>query len=258
MIRALWTAASGMEAQQLSVDTIANNLANVNTTGYRRAKVAFQDLFYETLRAGGLSPVGPVQVGHGVIAAVGQRSFQQGAIEPTGNPLDLAIEGQGFFVVSSGETTAYTRDGNFRLNAEGIIVTSGGYQLQDEGGGELQIPDNATDISIGPDGTITAREADGTIQTVGQIQLVRFVNPGGLEAIGNNLFRETEASGQVEEGTPASEGFGTICQEFLERSNVSVVEEMVSLIVAQRAYELNSKAVQSADEMLGLANNLRR
>lgn len=258
MIRALWTAASGMEAQQLSVDTIANNIANVNTTGYRRARVSFQDLFYETLRSGGASPVGPLQVGHGVSAAAGQRAFQQGSVEPTGNPLDLAIEGEGFFAVSAGETTAYTRDGNFRINAEGIIVNGAGYALQDEGGGELQLPDDARDISISPDGVVSARSADGSIETVGQIKLVRFINPGGLEAVGGNLFRETEASGEVEEGTPAAEGFGTICQEFLERSNVSVVEEMVGLIVAQRAYELNSKAVQSADEMLALANNLKR
>lgn len=258
MIRALWTAASGMEAQQLSVDTIANNLANVNTTGYRRARVSFQDLFYETLRSGGASPVGPLQVGHGVAAATGQRAFQQGPIEPTGNPLDIAIEGEGFFAVSAGDTTSYTRDGNFRVNAEGIIVNGDGYMLQDEGGGELQLPDDARDISISPDGIITARAADGSSQQIGQIKLVRFVNAGGLEAAGGNLFRETEASGEVQEGTPAAEGFGTICQGYLERSNVSVVEEMVSLIVAQRAYELNSKAVQSADEMLGLANNLRR
>jgi flagellar basal-body rod protein FlgG len=248
-----------MEAQQLNVDTIANNLANVNTSGFRKARVAFQDLFYETLRAGGAAPVGPLQVGHGVRPSAGQRSFAQGATEPTGNPLDLAIEGEGFFVVSVGDITAYTRDGNFRVNAEGIIVTADGYVVQDEGGGELQLPENARDISIDADGVVTARSGtDGSVQVVGQLKLAKFVNPGGLEAMGHNLFQQTEASGEAEEDVPAAEGFGRICQGFLERSNVSVVEEMVNLIVAQRAYELNSKAIQSADEMLGLANNLRR
>ncbi len=247
-----------MEAQQLNVDTIANNLANVNTSGFRKAKLSFQDLFYETLRGVDSAAVGPLQVGHGVRPAAGQRSFLQGAIEPTGNPLDLAIEGDGFFVLSVGEETAYTRDGSFRLTGEGILVSADGCPVQDDGGGEIQFAEDVEDISIGPDGAITATAIDGTIETIGQLKLAKFVNPAGLEAAGNNRFLATEASGEVEEDVPGAEGFGSVCQSYLERANVSVVEEMVNLITAQRAYELNSKVVQSSDEMLGLANNLRR
>ncbi|NPV69705.1 MAG: flagellar basal-body rod protein FlgG [Firmicutes bacterium] len=258
MIRSLWTAASGMHAQQLNVDTIANNLANVNTTGYRKARVSFQDLFYETLRGAGASPVGPLQVGHGVRPGAGQRSFTQGATEPTGNPLDLAIEGEGFFCVTLGDETMYTRDGNFRIDGEGYLVTTDGFKVQDDGGSEIQLPEDAQDVSISADGIITVRGADGSIQQVGQLKMSWFVNPAGLESVGHNLFRQTEACGEIREGTPANEGMGRICQGYLERANVSVVEEMVSLIVAQRAYELNSKVVQSSDEMLGIANNIRR
>lgn len=264
MIRALWTASSGMYAQQLNVDTIANNLSNVNTAGFKKNRVDFQELFYETLRpaanAGGEEQAAPgnIYVGYGVRAAATAKLFSQGPLQPTDNPLDLAIEGDGFFQVTLGDgTVAYTRSGVFKLSGDGRIVTSDGYYLQYDGEG---LPENATEISIGEDGRITATvegEAEG--QEMGQILLVRFVNPAGLEAMGRGLFRETQASGPAAEATePGTGGCGTIQQGVIEMSNVQIVEEMVNLIVAQRAYEINAKSIQTSDELLSLANNLRR
>jgi len=262
MLRSLWTAASGMLAQQLNIDVLSNNLANVNTSGFKRSRADFQDLLYETLRLAGAAssstteiPTG-IQLGHGTRPAAVQKIFMQGEYKQTKNELDIAIEGDGFFqvVMPDGEN-AYTRAGAFKLNSEGQIVTSDGYLMEPE----ITIPDDAMQISIGSDGTVSVRQAGQTQATeVGTIELARFINPAGLNSIGRNLYLPTSASGDEITGTAGEDGFGTLAQGFLEMSNVSVVEEMVNLITAQRAYEINSKAIQAADEMLQLANNLRR
>jgi flagellar basal-body rod protein FlgG len=262
MIRALFTAATGMTAQQMNIDTTANNLANVSTTGFKRSRVDFQDLLYQTPRMPGAqtaqsveAPTG-IQVGSGVRPASTQRIFSQGDFQQTDNPLDLVIEGDGFFQVLRGDgTTAYTRAGSFRKDANGRMVNPDGYALQPE----ISIPAQATNISIGTDGIVSVTLAgNNTPQQVGTIELAKFANPAGLNAIGRNLFLPTGASGTAVTGAPGSLNFGTLSEGFVEMSNVKVVEEMVNLIVGQRAYEAGSKAVQSADEMLQLANNLRR
>jgi len=262
MLTALWTAGTGMYAQQLNVDNIANNLANVNTVGYKRSRVDFQDLLYQTLRlagapsaAGTQIPTG-IEIGYGVRPVATQKIFSQGDFQQTENPLDLVIEGEGFFQISLPDgTVAYTRAGAFKTDGDGRIVTSDGFPLEPA----ITIPAEATDIIIGTDGTVSVKlPGSPTPQTVGQIELAKFLNPAGLQPIGRNLYLETEASGSPILGTPGQDGFGTIAQGFLEMSNVRVVEEMVNLIVGQRAYEVNSKAVQTADEMLQIANNMRR
>ncbi|ADL08731.1 flagellar basal-body rod protein FlgG [Thermosediminibacter oceani] len=268
MMRALWSASSGMLAQQLNVDVISNNLANVNTTGYKKSRVEFKDLLYETLRRpdvfqpGQGNPVG-LQVGHGVRPASTTRFFTEGNLQQTGNTFDLAIEGEGFFVVERPDgSRAFTRDGSFKVSIDGddrYLVTSEGYYVLDTDEDYISIPEDLTDINISANGTITGRDADGNIEEIGTIALARFLNPEGLLAVGNNLFEQTAASGEYQlKEDPNEPGFGTILQGFLEMSNVQVVDEMVNLIVAQRAYEINTKAIQTADEMLGQANNLRR
>jgi len=262
MIRALFTAATGMAAQQLNMDTTANNLANVNTAGFKRSRVDFQDLLYQTPRMPGAAttqtvgaPTG-LQVGSGVRPVSTQRIFTQGDFQQTGNPLDLVIEGDGFFqLLRPDGTTAYTRAGSFRNDANGRVVNPDGYPLQPE----IAIPAQATNIAIGTDGTVSVTLAGNTTpQQVGTIELARFANPAGLNAIGRNLLLPTVASGTAVTGVPGSQGLGTLSQGSIEMSNVKVVDEMVNLIIGQRAYEAGSKAVQSADEMLQLANNLRR
>lgn len=261
MIRALWSAASGMYSQQTAVDTISNNLANVNTSGYKRVRLEFQDLLYQNLRPTLPGEAG-LQVGLGVKSAASARSFGVGNLQQTDNPLDLAIEGPGFFEVELPDGVAYTRDGSFKLDSEGRVVTTGGYVVRLMGSGgdgdALEIPEGSSDLRVAKDGTVTVKDEDGELDEIGRIRLVNFVNPAGLEAIGENLYRATQACGDTIEGDPGEEGFGGIAQGFLEMSNVQVVTEMINLIMAQRAYELNSKAIQSADEMLGIANNLRR
>jgi len=259
MMRALWTAGSGMRGQQLNIDVIAHNLANVNTTGFKKSRVEFQDLIYETMRGtgtrqGGLSqPVG-IQVGHGVRPAATQRLFSPGSLQETGNPLDLAIEGTGFFeVLLPNGSTAYTRDGSFKLDADGYLVTSDGYLLLPE----VAVPPEAREINIGPEGMVSY-ELDGEREEGDQLTLVTFSNPAGLEAMGRNLYRDTGATGVLETGLIPGEDCGTLAPGYLELSNVQVVEEMVNMIVAQRAYETSAKAIQASDEMLSLANNLRR
>jgi len=262
MLRSLWTAASGMQAQQLNIDVLSNNLANVNTTGFKRSRADFQDLLYETLRLAGASsssttevPTG-IQLGHGTRPAAVQKIFMQGEYKQTKNELDIAIEGDGFFQITmpDGET-AYSRAGAFKVDSEGRIVTSDGYLMEPE----ISVPDDSMQISIGTDGTVSVRQAgENQAAEVGTIQLARFINPAGLNSIGRNLFLPTSASGDVITGTAGEDGFGTLAQGFLEMSNVSVVEEMVNLITAQRAYEINSKSIQAADEMLQIANNLKR
>ncbi len=262
MMRALFTSATGMSAQQVNMDVVANNLANVNTSGFKRSRVDFQDLLYQSSREAGATvakgaqvPTG-AQVGLGVRSAAVQKLYSQGEFQETGNKLDLVIEGNGFFqVLTPDGSTAYTRDGSFKMDSQGRIVTSEGYALQPE----ITIPPEATQISIGSDGTVSVSLPGQTQpQELGQIQIARFLNPAGLNSTGRNLALPTAASGEPATGTPGLEGLGTLAQGFIERSNVKVVEEMVNMIVAQRAYEVNSKSITTADEMLGIANNLRR
>lgn len=270
MMRALWSASSGMQAQQLNMDITSNNLANVNTTGFKKSRAEFKDLLYETIRRpddpelllGGATPVG-IQVGHGVRPSATTRDFSEGNLQPTGNTFDVAIEGPGFFMVERPDgNLAYTRDGAFKVSVDGderTLVTAEGHYVLDQDEDYITVPEGYTDISIASDGTITGLDEDGEIEDLGQIALVRFLNPEGLLAIGNNLFEVTGASGDpIPREDISEQGYGTLLQGFLEMSNVRVVEEMVNLIIAQRAYEVNTKAVQASDEMLAQANNLRR
>lgn len=261
MMRALYTSATGMIAQQFHMDVVSNNLANVNTVGFKKSRADFQDLLYQTLRpagatvADGAQVPAPLEVGLGVRPVAAVTLFSEGSFQQTGNPLDVAIEGDGFFKVQTPGGPAYTRDGAFKIDSQGNVVTSDGYKLQPD----IRVPEGAQQISVGKDGTITAVVGGAAEPTVlGQLQLVRFTNPAGLSHAGGNTYVPTAASGQPAEGTPGAEGFGRIAQGTLEMSNVQVVEEMVNMITAQRAYEVNSKSIQTADEMLGTANNLRR
>ena len=260
MIRSLFTGATGMIAQQMNVDVIANNIANVNTSGYKKSRVDFGDLLYQTIKAPGTevasgfqTPTG-IQVGLGVKPSATQKIFGQGDFINTENPLDLVIEGEGFFQVQhpSGEIL-YTRDGSFRIDSEGQIVTADGFLLEPN----LTIPTDTTEITVGVDGTVSVLQAGQTTATsLGQIDLARFPNDAGLLAKGKNLFAETAASGSPTTGTAGENGFGEINSGFLEGSNVELVEEMVNLIVAQRAFEANSNTITTADEMARLINNM--
>jgi len=260
MIRGLWTAASGMAAQQMGIDVTANNLANVNTTGFKKSRSNFQDLMYQTLMIGGAQtpsggqiPVG-IQVGMGVRSQSVQKVFTQGDYVETGNHLDMAIEGAGFFKILSGDEELYTRAGNFTLDSEGYITTPNGDRLQPE----ISVPAETVLITIQSNGLLTAYGNGDEELATAQINLYSFPNPGGLYAVGRNLLRQTEASGDAIEGTPGTDGFGTVSNSYLEMSNVSIVDEMVKMIVVQRAYEANSKAIQTADSMLQMANNVKR
>lgn len=262
MMRSLWTAASGMNAQQQNINVVANNLANVNTTGFKKSRADFQDLMYQTVKNPGSPstnttqiPVG-IQIGLGTKLAAVSKLFSPGDMQLTGNSLDIAIEGDGFYQIQQPDgSTAYTRAGAFKMDSNGRVVTPDGYPLQPE----IVIPTNSTKITVGNDGTVSVVQAGQTApSTVGNIQLANFTNPAGLSAMGKNLFQQTDASGNATTGTPAQNGLGTLAQGYLEMSNVSVVEEMVNMIVGQRAYETNSKAIQTSDEMLQVANNLRR
>jgi flagellar basal-body rod protein FlgG len=262
MMRALWSAASGMTAQQLNVDNIANNLANVNTTGFKKQRVDFQDLMYQTTKLPGSPafsgvevPTG-IQTGLGVRPAATTKVFAQGTIQNSGNPLDVCIEGDGFFqVLKPNGDIVYSRAGALKMDSNGNIVTSDGYPLEPA----LTIPVDAESIAIGSDGTVAVLIAGDTApQEVGQIQLARFANPAGLLSTGHSLYAETAASGVPQTGTPGEGGLGQVAQGALELSNVEVVEEMVNMITAQRAYEANSQAIKIADDMLQLANNVRR
>lgn len=261
-MRALLTAATGMEAQQTKIDSIAHNLANVNTTGYKKGRTEFEDLFYETLRAPGAqaasgitTPVG-VQIGHGVKLGGVSKLFTPGDRVSTGNELDLAIDGEGFYQVQRPDgTTVYTRDGTFKRDRDGNVVTTHGYALIPS----IQIPQNAENVTILPDGTVSVLEAgQSTPSNVGQIELARFANPAGLRALGNNLFTPSESSGSAQTGTPDSDGLGATTQGFLENSNVNVAEELVNMILAQRAFEVNSRVIQTGDQMMQTAANMTR
>ena len=262
MIRSLYTAATGMNAQDTNVSVIANNLANVNTVGFKRSRPEFQDLLYQNLRlVGTLSPNGQqvptgAQLGMGTKTAAIQKIFLQGDFSQTQNPLDIAIQGKGFFQITQPDgTTAFTRAGSFKLDNTGRMVTADGLAMQPA----ITIPNNALSISIGPQGSVAVTQPGSPAPTVlGNIQLASFQNPAGLQSIGFNLFTQSDASGQPQIGNPQSIDLGSTQQGFLELSNVSVVEEMVNLISAQRAYEVNSKTVQTADEMLQISNNMKR
>jgi flagellar basal-body rod protein FlgG len=261
MYRALYTAASGMQAQQLNLENVANNLANASTSGFRRRRLQFQDLMYQNLVLPGAAATQQttystgLQIGLGARSAASEIIQSQGDFNSTGNPLDLVIQGQGFFQVQlpNGET-AYTRSGAFQLDSTGIIVTSDGNQLQPS----ITIPPSATNITIGADGTVSVQiPGQQQAQQVGTIQLATFANPGGLNSIGNNLYLETTASGNPIAGTPGgAEGLGTIQQGMLENSNVDVVGEFIQMIMAQRGYEANSRVVRAADEMFQTINGL--
>jgi flagellar basal-body rod protein FlgG len=262
MIRSLWTSATGMQAQALNLDVISNNLANVSTTGFKKSRAEFQDLLYETLRPAGTPssqdtqvPTG-IQLGHGTRPSTVLKIFTQGDLENTKNELDLAIEGDGFFqILLPNGNTAYSRDGAFKLDSEGRVVNADGFALQPE----ITIPTDALSVTVGMDGTVSVLQAGDTVPSeLGTIELARFVNPSGLISMGKNLLMISEASGDAMTGTAGEDGLGTIAQGFVERSNVSVVDEMVSMITAQRAYEANSKSIQTADEMLAIANNVKR
>ena len=262
MIRALYTAASGMTAQQANIDNVAHNLANVNTAGFKKSRVEFEDLVYDQTRVPGAqtsvtgeAPVG-LETGLGVRAVATSRDFGRGNLKATNGPLDLAIEGDGFFQVQmpSGET-AYTRAGALHLSGEGAIVTSDGYALEPQ----ITIPANATSISISKDGIVSVSIAgQNAAQQVGTIELAVFQNPAGLRPTGGNLFAPTTASGEPQIGAPGQESHGTLAQGFIEDSNVSVVEEMVNMILGQRAYEANSRVIKAADEMLSQINTIVR
>lgn len=261
MINSLYTAATGMWSQQFKMDTVSNNIANVDTAGYKKVKAEFQDLIYSYSKNAGAAtaqnsttPTG-IYVGHGVRLAATTKIFTQGNIENTGNALDLAISGDGFFQIQLQDgRIAYTRDGQFKIDNQGRVVTANGLLLSPA----INVPQNAVSLTISPDGIVSAELADGTIQELGNITLTRFVNPAGLKSIGDNLYVATNASGDPIEGTPGQDGFGTIMQGYVEKSNVDVVKEMVDMITAMRAYEFNSRSIMTADQMLQTASNLRR
>jgi flagellar basal-body rod protein FlgG len=266
MVRSLWTGASGMIGQQANIDTISNNLANVNTHGYRKQRADFEDLIYQTVRTAGtpatedtVVPVG-IQMGHGVKLADTQRVFSQGALQATEVPTDVAIAGEGFFRIQMYDgSLAYTRNGNFKVDSDGRLVTSNGYWvLPDIMMPELFLPET---INITKDGRVSVkvpRDGEEVEVDVGRIELYRFPNPVGLTAVGENLFKVTQASGDAIPGVPGYEGMGTLQHRFLEMSNVQIVQEMVNLIIAQRAYEFNSRTIQTSDNMLGTATTLKR
>jgi flagellar basal-body rod protein FlgG len=262
MMKALFTSATGLAAQQTMVDSTSNNLANVNTTGFKRSQPDFEDLLYVTQRTPGAETAqntpspGGLQIGSGVRVSGNTKIFTQGTLTNSSNPLNVAIQGDGFFRITlpSGDLR-YTRDGTFQLNATGNLVTADGYLVTPQ----ITIPQNATSISIGTDGTVTAQVAGQAAPSqVGQISLYRFPNSSGLSADGSNLLAETSASGAAIQGVGGQQGAGTILQGYLEGSNVDVVHELVNLIVAQRAYEFNTRAVRAADDMLSYTTNLSR
>lgn len=256
------TAATGMMAQQMNVDNIANNLANVNTTGFKKARVEFQDLFYQKQKSAG-SPTAsgtrtplPLEIGYGSTPVSTQRLFSQGELVSTGNAADIAIKGDGFLrVILADGREAYTRDGSFKISAEGAIITSDGNLLDPE----ITIPADASQVTIDGSGTVSVSfGAGGEAQVIGQIELARFINPAGLHALGQNLYLPTDATGDPVPGTPGQDGYGSIAQGYLEVSNVDIVGEMVELITAQRAYEISSKTIKAAEDMMSMANDIVR
>jgi flagellar basal-body rod protein FlgG len=262
--RALRTAATGMYAQQLNIQVISNNIANMNTTSFKKSRAEFKDLIYQEISAnpqqeiipGTIEQTNPkVQIGSGVKTSSTQKVFQQGDLQQTGHQLDIAIHGDGFFQVRKSDGTfAYTRDGAFKISSEGSLVTSDGYLIEPG----FSVNEQVLGINITKDGIVAIQEVGGDSIELGTIELAKFINPGGLTSLGDNLYAETEASGVPILGQPGQEGFGELQQGFLESSNVDVVEEMISMISAQRSYEINSKTVKTVEEMMSIANNLKR
>lgn len=261
-MRCMMTAATGMEAQQLYMDTISNNLSNVNTSGFKRSKMEFQDLMYQALREpgvrnfeGSVAPSG-IETGLGVRPAASQRIFAQGALNSTENALDWAVQGEGLFQITMPDgSTAYTRDGSFKLSADGSIVTSSGFFISPQ----ITVPAESSAIAISPDGIVSVvLDGEETATEIGQIELVRFINSSGLRSMGGNLYGATDASGEPVVTTPGEEGSGTIAGGYTEASNVQIVDEMVNMISAQRAFEIISKAIQVGEDMMQVANNLKR
>jgi flagellar basal-body rod protein FlgG len=255
MIRSLWIARTGLDAQQLQIDNIANNLANVSTNGYKRSRAIFEDLLYQTLRQPGAQssqqttiPTG-LQLGTGVRPIATEKVFTQGNLQKTDNAFDLAINGQGFFQVTMPDgSTGYTRDGSFHKDSGGNLVTSSGYPIQPN----IVVPNDTLSMTVGKDGTVTVTQPGTAASTqIGQIQLANFVNPAGLQSAGENIFLETAASGTATPNTPGLNGVGVLNQAYVEASNVNVAEELVQMIQTQRAYELNSKVISTSDQMLG-------
>ena len=260
MIRSLWIARTGLEAQQTQLDVISNNLANVSTSGFKRSRAVFEDLLYQTLRQPGAQSTQQTQISSGLQIVTGvrpvatERIHTQGNLQQTGNGLDVAIQGSGFFQVSLPDgTTAYTRDGAFQLDSQGQIVTASGYPLSPA----IIVPADTQTLTIGKDGTVSAQQSGQTSPTqIGTIQIATFVNPGGLQSAGENQFLETASSGTPTPNTPGSNGAGVLNQNYVETSNVNVAEELVQMITTQRAYELNSRAIQTSDQMLGRLTQL--
>lgn len=259
MIKALYTSATGMKVHQFLLDVTANNLANVNTTGYKRVQANFQDLLYDKTKPAGSESAQGIQMPTGMEVGSGSRVvstnkvFSQGTATNTGRDLDLSIQGKGFFEVSHPDgSTVFTRDGALQLNSDGEIVTSEGLKLQPA----ISVSNDISAITIGSDGTVSGQTSDGSTTSLGAITLSTFTNPAGLESLGRNLYRETTASGSPQSGTPGQDGVGEILQGFLESSNVEIVTEMVNIIIAQRAYETSSKAIRASDDMLKTANRL--
>lgn len=260
MIRALYTARTGMLGQQLQLDAVSNNLANVNTSGFKKSRVQFEDLFYQeiqavgvTTAAGGQVPTG-IQVGMGARPTAVQKIFTQGDFVETGNELDWAIEGDGFFQILHDGEEFYTRAGTFKRDGDGYIVTAKGDRLQPE----FAVPAGTVSLSIDPGGLLVAKDGNQNILASAQVTLHNFINPGGLKSEGGNLYQATEASGEPIESNPGVDGTGTIMQRFMETSNVDITEELIHLITTQRAYEVNSKAIQTADRLLEVGNSLMR
>ena len=260
MMRSLWTAATGMVAMQMQIDTISHNLANVNTTGFKKSRVEFEDLIYQNIKMAGSVVQGDtrvptgIQVGMGVRPTTVHKFFSQGDYQNTGNPLDFAIEGDGFFQVMVNDELMYTRAGAFKVDQDGRVVSANGYVLQPE----FIVPAETKTISMSEKGHLAALDVNGEELAGVDVNLYTFINPAGLQARGKNLYSPTEASGESVEGEPGTDNVGTIAQGFLEMSNVEVVEEMVAMIVGQRAYEMNSKAIQTSDSMLQTAVQLKR
>ncbi len=262
MQRSMFIAATGMEAQTTSIDVIAHNLANVNTNGFKKSRADFQDLMYQGIKSAGAEsaegneiPTG-IQLGLGVKTAAVQKLFNQGDFVSTDNPLDMVIEGDGFFQISMPDgDIGYTRAGSFKINSSGDLVNSDGYPLEPS----ITLPSDTLEVTINSDGTISViQPGSPTATSIGQIELAQFINPAGLRALGKNLFTMSGSSGDADTGTPGLDGLGTINQGMIELSNVNIVEEMVNMIVSQRAYELNSKVITTSDEMLRMANSLKR
>jgi flagellar basal-body rod protein FlgG len=261
MIRSLFTAATGMSAQQIEQDVVANNLANANTVGFKKSRANFQDLMYQIYsKAGATSSTGVqlpagIEIGMGVKPISTQKIFSQGDYQQTGNPFDWAIEGDGFFQLDDGDGgTAYTRAGSFKINKDSNICNSEGLLLTPA----LSVPQGTVVITVDKSGQVTATDSKGTMTQIGQLQIATFINPAGLSSAGRNLYNKTDASGEASVGNPGIEGKGTISQYFLEMSNVNMIDEMVKMITGQRAYEINSKSVQTADAMLGIVNSMKR